>query len=106
MTSVLFSETLHRPLLRTEFPDMSLETSFNVSIDSFFLNLTFFFLDMDFKLLSNLSKYTIIYIIFHLVHKGVMKNTAKTLCLQHFCFTYWKSIRKENAASLLKPVPD
>lgn len=42
---------------------------------------------MDFTLLSNLAKYIIIFIILHHVHKGVMKNFAKMLCLQHFYFT-------------------
>ena len=75
MTSILFSETLYGSLLRTDSPDIvSLETSFRVGMDSL-NNLSF--LDMDFKLFSNLSKYTIICIMFHLVQKDVMENFAK-----------------------------
>lgn len=83
VTSVWFYETLCRPLARTESPDISLKTSFLVGIDS--LNNLLF--NKYFILLSNLSKYTIIDIIFHVVHKSVMRNFAKMLCLQHFCLT-------------------
>lgn len=80
MTSILFFEALYRPLLRTELSDMSLETSLNVGTDS----LKYIFLNIDFTYLSNLAKYLIIYIIFHLVYKGAMKKFARMLCLQHF----------------------
>lgn len=70
--SVWFYETLYRPLGNTESLDVSLNTSLRDNLDSL-NNIFFFFSDIDFKLLLNLSKYTIIYILLHGVHRGVLK---------------------------------
>lgn len=107
MASVLFSETLFRPLLRTESPAMALGTSFCTGIDSLkILSLFFFFLYVDFKFLSNLSSIqgSILYsILFTSFMRRLGPVAMSVVCLFH---RYSKAIRKEDAASLLKPVPD
>ena len=70
------------------------------------LSLFFFFLYVDFKFLSNLSSIqgSILYsILFTSFMRRLGPVAMSVVCLFH---RYSKAIRKEDAASLLKPVPD